>query len=1133
MDDFELLQAYASDRREDAFSTLTGRYLNLVYSAAARQTGNAQSAEDVTQAVFLTLARKAGALSRDTVLSGWLLRTTRFAAANARRLEQRRQHYEQQAMQSYVCPSEGEATWQRIAPQLDEALDRLAEKDRDAIALRFLEHKSLKEVAEKLGVSEDGAQKRVTRAIEKLRAFFMRQGKGVSAVALTGVLAANAVQAAPARLTAAIVAAVAGKGVATGSIVATLAGATLSALVRARLQLFAVRAGSVAVLLGLATFTAFRANKSGAASSLASADSPTVVPAAEAAAGSPPPPAPVAFAAAAALPQPEQRELLLRVVDAQSGVPVTNALLTLVSITAFPQRSTHTFVTDAEGASRVAYSMEPVKSWSHRIEIFRDGYVPKFVSWSESQLDRMDDIPDEYTAKVDPAVRIGGKVVDETNTPVPGMRVVFSVSGPIASRSRERLTMMGGYHTEVTDEHGLWSCTHVPARFGMIDYKLTHPNFQDKSFASDSPDSPAYTSIDRLAEADLLAGRALMRVQRGLVIAGTVATEDGRPVAGAKVTQGFAFSSEDRRVFTDAGGLFRFGNGRPRQLSLTIQAEGLAPVVTTLVVNASVENLNVTLPTGQKLRGQVVDEAGLPISGATVEAVSPSADSRTLFEWRAKTDADGRFRWDAAPASQEYAVYASGYETQSRAILKAGADEQVIPLKKKTGATAVRILGQVVDAETKASLPKARAQIWETTKESGGSTSSFTTRPEDADPEGKFRFKTSSGTISYVLEIQADGYWPERLTNQASGPSNVQLNVELKKAPLHAGVVLTPLGEPAAGATLVVLGHQEWAQMNQPGKLQIGQHSSSASTTSDGLGQFRLPPKHAPEVVVVAHAQGFAEIPFSQVTSNAVIALQPWGRIEGTAQVGGKAIVGETLRLGVMPWRAYRSPRVSMFFGAATDGAGRFVFESIPSGDWKVEREINPRPDGKMRIHIPAFSHGVPVVVRSGETARVTLGGGGRAVAGRAATPGVQVPIAWTENSVALILKAGTSGAPKPPLRTTFSSDADFQAAQKQYYQQSEAYWLSDAGRAAQQLQREYRAMFAADGSFRIEDVPPGDYALKVSLTEPPKASDGNRFNFTPVASLEMDVTIPEAGGASDLHALDLGVLSLTAVPNP
>src|SRR5213078_1687701 len=105
--------------------------------------------------------------------------------------------------------------------------------------------------------------------------------------------------------------------------------------------------------------------------------------------------------------------------------------------------------------------------------------------------------------------------------------------------------------------------------------------------------------------------------------------------------------------------------------------------------------------------------------------------------------------------------------------------------------------------------------------EPGGGWSSFTTRPEDVASDRKFRLKTSSGTISYVLEAQADGYGPERLTNQVIGAMDVHLNIELKKAPLSAGVVLTPVGEPAAGATLVVCGPREWAQMQQPGKLQI------------------------------------------------------------------------------------------------------------------------------------------------------------------------------------------------------------------------------------------------------------------------------------------------------------------------
>jgi len=131
--------------------------------------------------------------------------------------------------------------------------------------------------------------------------------------------------------------------------------------------------------------------------------------------------------------------------------------------------------------------------------------------------------------------------------------------------------------------------------------------------------------------------------------------------------------------------------------------------------------------------------------------------------------------------------------------------------------------------------------------------------PEDVGADGKFRLKTSSGTVSYVLEMQADGYWPERLTNQVTGEREVQLNIELVKAPLATGIVIAPSGEQAAGATLVVCGLGEQAPMFHAGNFQVGQRSGGmASVVSDSQGRFRLPNKHAPEAVVVAHAQGFA-----------------------------------------------------------------------------------------------------------------------------------------------------------------------------------------------------------------------------------------------------------------------------------
>ena len=170
-----LLRDYDRQGSEDAFAELVQRHVNLVYSVALRHVGIAAHAEEITQAVFVILARKAASLRPDTILEGWLHETTRLTALRFLRGERRRQFREQEAyMQSTLQESDRCAAWNQLAPLLDEAMSRLGKKDRDAVMLRFFKDKSLREVAAALKVNEAAAQKRVLRAVEKLRRFFQQ-----------------------------------------------------------------------------------------------------------------------------------------------------------------------------------------------------------------------------------------------------------------------------------------------------------------------------------------------------------------------------------------------------------------------------------------------------------------------------------------------------------------------------------------------------------------------------------------------------------------------------------------------------------------------------------------------------------------------------------------------------------------------------------------------------------------------------------------------------------------------------------------------------------------------------------------------------------------------------------------------
>jgi RNA polymerase sigma factor (sigma-70 family) len=197
--DLELMNRYARDGVESAFAEIVRRHVNLVYSAALRQVRSPQLAEEVAQSVFTDLARTANGLAPDTILTAWLYQVTRRTAIDVVRRESRRQLREQIATEMNVMNATAE-DWTQIEPLLDEAMEALDETDRTAVLLRYFENQSFREVGARLGTSDDAAQKRVSRAVERLREFFSKRGVAVGASGLAAIISANAIQAAPAGL---------------------------------------------------------------------------------------------------------------------------------------------------------------------------------------------------------------------------------------------------------------------------------------------------------------------------------------------------------------------------------------------------------------------------------------------------------------------------------------------------------------------------------------------------------------------------------------------------------------------------------------------------------------------------------------------------------------------------------------------------------------------------------------------------------------------------------------------------------------------------------------------------------------------------------------------------------------------
>lgn len=247
--DQQLLQDYIARHSEAAFAELVRRHVDLVHSAALRMVRDDHLAEDISQSAFVALAKNASQLLDRPVLSGWLHRTAQNLAAKTVRTDVRRRAREQEAAAMNALHADpSDATWEQTEPHLDAALGEMGEPDRDALFLRYFERKSAREMALTLGTSEDAAQKRVTRAVERLRESLARRGVTIGAAGLVVAITANAVNAAPAGL---------GAAIAAGAFACTTVAATVGATAVKTVAMTALQKAFVTAVLIAAAGAAF------------------------------------------------------------------------------------------------------------------------------------------------------------------------------------------------------------------------------------------------------------------------------------------------------------------------------------------------------------------------------------------------------------------------------------------------------------------------------------------------------------------------------------------------------------------------------------------------------------------------------------------------------------------------------------------------------------------------------------------------------------------------------------------------------------------------------------------------------------------------------------------------------------
>ncbi len=1068
MDDWQLLQDYAERNSETAFCALVDRYLDFVHSAALRQLRAPLLAEEVTQAVFILLARKAGSFGRTVVLPGWLFRTTRFVAARALRAEQRRQRREQEAVQMQQLSTPDE-TWQRIAPVLDEALERLGETDRNAVLLRFFQDKSLREVGTRLGLSEEAAKKRVVRALEKLRAFFASRGFHVSGVTLAAVLVERGVEAAPAGFAARVAA--------EAFVQAAAATATLSVLVRevlaawrwAKVKLAAgFGAAAITVALLVNGLTPETPPLSDAAEVTRTArESVTAETAADA--GAPAEPAPQE--------PPDTQRLLFRVVDVETGLGIAGA-------------SVHTrfwhdaqidrrddFATDFEG--RCEIPLPDAELGRVDVGVLAAGYVQKFVSWYAF---RGDPIPSEYVLSLERGVSIGGWVRDEAGNPVAGAEISFQFAGVGDSDSREpqreRLGFLDDLVAAKSDASGRWSCAIVPPKYGDFSLKVKHAAFTVVGYNTDADDHN-YVNAQRLRMGDLWAGNAVLVLKRGLSLSGVVVDDQQNPVPGAAVELGFFSGAPQPSAKTSVDGSFLFHNVQAGEIPITATAEGFTPTRLEVHVAPETPPVNIQLNRGAVLRLRVVGEDGAGVPAALVL----EDGGRNAETWRGSTDQGGRVEWDSAPKGMvRLYVGKPGYFNSRHNDVRTGSEEQTITLRK-----ALTVSGWVVDGETKQPISGFKA-----IPGYGSDRPSWNRGFLRASTNGHYMLTFDELAPSFAVRIEAEGY--ETAVSQAlpTEPSEQTCDFELKRQDDRLavrGVVRLPDGRPAAGAEVALCTPEKGATL---GRARFLFRPRFNVTEADQEGRFSFAPDRTAHTVIAVHPEGFARVRIEQLGEPVQVQLQPWGRIEGSFRVTGHPPAGQKLTLLVPTDRHSAEPLYLDLssFSAQTDSGGNFVLELVPPGDFHLYLNEGI---GK------SLSCQTPVEVDPGQTTRVQIGGTGRRVVGRLVTTETNQVIDWSRQVHFAHLETKAAPFPQP---------AELRGEALERWTRD--FWQSEEGRARFRSTRNFPLEVAADGSFRVEDVLPGAYELRAQVAN---------------SSVQREILVLESEDNSETEPLDVGTI--------